>query len=248
MDLGTFAMCLRSINIMKHLLCFVSILTLCLSSPGQINIWQLRDGNLLQVEDLQSDQPLNLVSQRSSGDLDGNGGLECLLLADKALQITDCSSRLLWQSPDTWEVKEAQISDLNRDGQDEAVLLVWRPFQPWPVDRFLPSGGRINAFHDQDGRSCHVILIGWKQEGYHELWAGSALIRPLSQLKTVDLDSDGWQELAALEGTYDAASSGGVLTIWQWHGFGFSLTTREDRFFRQLQVIGSSNQNWIITR
>lgn len=245
---GTPTMRLTSINMMKYLLFLAGILALCLYSPAQASFWQLQADSLVAVEDFPAGQPLYVVSARATGDLDGNGAPECLLLAGKSLQITDCNGGLLWQSPERWEVKEAQVSDLNRDGQDEAVLLVWRPFQPWPVDRFLPSGGRIGAFHDQNNRSCHVILIGWKREGYDELWAGSALIRPLSQLRTADLDGDGWQELAALEGIYDAAETGGSLTVWRWRGFTFSLAAQDDRLFHRLQIIGSSMQNWMITR
>ncbi|HPH98040.1 MAG TPA: hypothetical protein PKW33_17795 [Anaerolineaceae bacterium] len=233
---------------MKTLLLLAGALALCLVSPSRAVIWQWQGEGLAEVASPQVTPAMSLLFPQTAGDLDGDGAAECLLAAGQGLTITDCRGGLLWQSPDTWEVKEAQVSDLNRDGQAEAVLLVWRPFKPWPVDRFMPAGGRISAFHDQNNRSCHVILIGWKQGRYRELWAGSALIRPLSQLKTVDLDGDGWQELAALEGDYDADGAGGILTVWRWRGFSFSLAAKEDRPFRQLQVIGSSKQNWLITR
>ena len=100
---------------------------------------------------------------------------------------------------------QAQISDLNRDGGPEATLLVWRPFQPWPVDQWLPHGGRIESFHDDQGNSCHIILIGWRGSAYGELWAGSALAGPVRSFAAADLNGDGSQELLTLEGSYAEA-------------------------------------------
>lgn len=233
---------------MKTLLLIVSFLALCLISPDRANIWQLKDQNLVKVNDFQELQSVSVVSFSSSADLDGDGKPECLVLAEDVLKITNCGGEVFWQSPASWQVKEAQITDLNRNGTPEATLVVWRPFQPWPIDRFLPSGGRIKDFHDQNGMSCHVILIGWARQGYNELWAGSALIRPVSQLLAVDLDGDGQQEMVALEGIYDALSSGGALSVWRWSGFGFSLIDKEEGGFRQINLIGNSVQNWVVTR
>lgn len=233
---------------MKTLLLIVSFLALCLISPDRANIWQLKDQNLVKVNDFQELQSVSVVSFSSSADLDGDGKPECLVLAEDVLKITNCGGEVFWQSPASWLVKEAQITDLNRNGTPEATLVVWRPFQPWPIDRFLPSGGRIKDFHDQNGMSCHVILIGWARQGYNELWAGSALIRPVSQLLAVDLDGDGQQEMVALEGIYDALSSGGALSVWRWSGFGFSLIDKEEGGFRQINLIGNSVQNWVVTR
>jgi len=237
-----------SLIMMKYILLFASILALSLVSPNQASIWQLEDQELVKENDFQEFKSGFLVTSASSADFDGDGKLECLELSGEILQITNCDSQVFWQSPISWQVKEAQITDLNRDGLDEVTLVVWRPFQPWPIDRFLPSAGRINDFHDQNGMSCHVILIGWARQDYNELWAGSALIRPVSRLRAVDLDGDGLQEMVALEETYDAAIPVGALTVWHWSGFGFSLMDKVEGNFRQIDVIGSPIQNWVLTR
>lgn len=182
-----------------------------------------------------------------ASDLNGDGRIECLLLQSGAATITDCRGAILWESPNTWEVKESQITDLNQDGKPEVALIVWRPFQPWPVDLFMPSGGRINTFHDSKGLSCHVILIGWARQGFNELWAGSALIRPVSQMIPVDLDHDGDQELVVLEGEYDAGNPQGILTVWEWSGFGFRLVDNGTAEYSQISIIGNSVGNWIAT-
>jgi hypothetical protein len=125
------------------------------------------------------------------------------------------------------------ITDLNRDGLLEAALLVWRPFKPWPVDAWLPNGGRINNFHDSSGRSCHIILIGWYQEAFRERWAGSALAEPVNSFAAVDLIQNGMQYLVTLEGAYDDLPSAPSrrIKVWEWNGFGFSVVSESEGAF-----------------
>jgi hypothetical protein len=105
-------------------------------------------------------------------------------------------------------------------------MLVWRPFAPWPIDAFLPDGGRIAGFHDAQNRSCHIILFGWKQGAFRELWAGSALAEPLLDFYAADWNGDGRQELMAVETGYDQPTTAKALSLWEWNGFGFSLIGR----------------------
>ena len=142
----------------------------------------------------------------------------------------------LWASPNNWQVHAAGLADLNWDGELELVLLVWRPWQPWPVDRVLPSGGRITDFQNQAGQSCHLILIGWRGNKFGERWAGSAMADPITRFAVADLDGDGKEELAALEGSYTDPPEGPArsLTIWGWNGFGFTLVDRQPGNFHHL--------------
>lgn len=168
----------------------------------------------------------------SMADLDRDGQLETLKLIRGRLSILSAGA-LVWQSPPTWEVTGAAITDLDGDSTPEVTLLLWRPFQPWPVDRWLPHGGRIADFHDSDGNSCHIILIVWRKDGYRERWAGSALAEPITAFAAADLDGDGRQELIALESSYAVPRFAPArrLKIWEWNGFGFTaLAEVEGRF------------------
>lgn len=232
----------------KILILITSLIALTLNAAGNSRYWQLSDGKIQPLDTRQYSGKLTSIQPRLSGDMNSDGKIECLALAEGTLQITNCGETLLWQSPDKWRVTEAQIGDLNRDGVDEAILLVWRPFKPWPVDQFMPSGGRIDAFHDKNGDSCQVILIGWSRNAWRELWAGSALIRPVSHLSVADLDGDKWSELAALESLYDSTTPGNALTIWSWLGFGFTLIDRIESSFQQLSIVSDGPSNWLFTK
>ena len=177
-------------------------------------------------------------------DLDGDGISEFVCLAESAVRIqaapcekTDPDAPR-WQSPQGWRVVQFGLADLDGSGVPEVSLLVWRPFEPWPIDRILLHPGRIESHQNADGMSCHVILIGWRGGQFREIWAGSALADPLLALASADLDRDGRPELTALESVYDAAPGdpARALTIWGWNGFGFDLLARTGGRFYEMSV------------
>lgn len=174
------------------------------------------------------------------------GGVEfCLHLADGSAAVKPClddEAEAVWRSQADWRVHEAFFSDLDRDGVQELALLVWRTFKPWPVDSFMPNGGRIESFQDAQGNSCHLVLLSLEGGIPREIWAGSALAKPIHSLTAVDLDGDGRQELAAIESAYDSDLASGTVVVWQWRGFGFTLVDRIEGSYTSLHVIkvGSS--------
>jgi hypothetical protein len=200
-----------------------SVLALLLIAPTQIHTGAWNHDRLAEVSVLPILQPEPVFM---AADLDANGSIEALDLQDGSATIRQ-GDDILWRSPADWTVVDAQITDLNRDGDPEATLLLWRAFSPWPIDRYIAHPGRIDDFHDSAGQSCHMVLIGWLGEEFDEFWAGSAQVDPFSSFRAFDLNSDGSQELLALEGNYDDPfPSIHALTVWEWNGFGFSLLSR----------------------
>ncbi len=208
------------------------VVALALVSPAPIRLWQLKDSRLKQVL---IPSILHVAQSRTLADFNSDGILEALTLAGGHAAI-QADGQTLWQSPSAWQVKQALITDLNRDGVPEMTLLVWRPFKPWPVDTWLPKGGRISSFHDSNGNSCHMILIGWKQGSFRELWAGSALAEPVNTFAVADLMGNGRQYLVTLGGNYDDLPSAPSrqLKVWEWNGFGFSVVNGLEDSFRLL--------------
>lgn len=173
-----------------------------------------------------------------SADFNRDGSPESLQLADGRLVILS-AGQTVWQSPVAWTVVQAVITDLNHDGTPEATLLVWRPFRPWPVDQWLPDGGRIAGFHDAGGDSCQIILIGWRGSAYSELWAGSALAEPVSSFAVADLNADHIQELVTLEGSYadSRTAPARALKVWEWNGFGFTVVATMPGTFSKMALV-----------
>ena len=215
----------------RNLLLF-TLAALTLITPVPIHAWQWEELRLRRVP---VPSVLHALKTETSTDLDSDGIPEMLMLTDGRVAIRT-GSETRWQSPPEWRVVQAQIADLNRDGQLEAALLVWRPFKPWPVDAWLPNGGRISGFHDSSGESCHIILIGWKWDAFRELWAGSALAEPVKEFAAVSLAGSGGQYLVTLEGEYDDPPSAPArrLKVWEWNGFGFTVVHELDDSFNLL--------------
>ncbi|MCJ7738151.1 MAG: hypothetical protein MUQ10_12705, partial [Anaerolineae bacterium] len=91
--------------------------------------------------------------------------------------------------PESWHLTDHALADVTGDGAAEWVLLVWRPWQDWPIQAWAPVPSPISEFQDRRGDSCHVILM--EPETGDILWAGSALPRPMLALEVGDVDGDG---------------------------------------------------------
>jgi hypothetical protein len=142
--------------------------------------------------------------------------------------------------PISWHILAALHADLTHDGIPECTLLVWRPWQDWPIMQWSDTPSPIAANRDAHGDSAHIILVEPTADGrqrsavsdqrsaYRELWAGSALAVPIIQIAAGDVDGDGWDELVALEGDYASGRYGPArhVAVWRWNGFGFTLEWR----------------------
>lgn len=226
------------------LLAIITLLAGSLTSPGIIHAWVWNGQELVRIR-----EPLNLALFKSSQSDLTLKKPDCIEIHSEEVKIHRCGDAALntnWVSPADWQVKEVVRGDLNRDGVEDFGLLVWRPFKPWPIDKFLPTAGRIATFHNEQGMSCHLILVGWDGEKYRELWAGSALADPISQLQVVDIDQDGYEELIGIEGEYDTTKSG-KLTIWKWQGFGFTLMDRVEGMLSNYSLIRSGDKLIVLT-
>jgi hypothetical protein len=122
------------------------------------------------------------------------------------------------------------------------VLLVWRPWRDWPIQRWSSAPSPIADFHDAAGDSCHLILLD-PRDG-REIWAGSALPAPFLALAVGDVDGDGRNEVVTLEGDYATGREGPAthVDVWRWNGFGFALEFRSPPgTFRELRLTDADN-------
>jgi hypothetical protein len=205
------------------------------TSPAPLHALHLGPAGLTPVSLTSGATP---IQPSTLADFNRDGLPESLALANGRLTIFSRHGSV-WQSPSGWTVVQAEITDLNRDDTPEATLLIWRPFRPWPVDQWLPHGGRIAGFQDGEGNSCHIILIGWRGSQYSELWAGSALAEPVKSFAAADLNRDSVQELVTLEGMYTESRSAPAraLKVWEWNGFGFTVVSDIKGTFDKLALV-----------
>jgi hypothetical protein len=223
----------------KVSLLIICVLGLAELSPARLKSWTFADSKdpLYTLQEMPYPLPAKPLPPILQADLDRDGEAEQLSFESSQASLVS-KDGTVWKSPDNWRVAQARLTDLDHDGQIELTMLVWRPFKPWPIDAYLPHGGRIQSFQNSQGFSCHLILVGFKGGKFRELWAGSALSEPLHSFSAADVDGDGNEELVALESDYSDPENAPArsLTFWEWNGFGFTLLKRIPGSFSDFQI------------
>jgi hypothetical protein len=135
-------------------------------------------------------------------DLTGDGVLERVQQVGEQVVVYHRGSEA-WRSPPAWRVVDLALGDPNDDGRGELLLALWQP-DGEGVPRSQP------------------FVVGFRRGAYRLLWAGSAVADPIREVELGDVDGDGVQELIVLEERGDAQA----VTVWRWHGWGFSLAWR----------------------
>jgi hypothetical protein len=137
-------------------------------------------------------------------DLTGDGVPETVRRAGAQLVVEQGGTEV-WRSPTHWEVVDAALGDPNDDGRGEILL----------------------AFRREDDAgimASHPFVIGYRGGIYRTLWGGSAAVDPIREVALGDVDGDRAQELVVVE----AGGSKNAVTVWAWHGWGFSLVWRSE--------------------
>jgi poly-gamma-glutamate synthesis protein (capsule biosynthesis protein) len=137
------------------------------------------------------------VFESGAIDLTGDGVPETFSRQGGSAQILQ-GGRSVWRSPPEWRVRDVALGDPNHDGRYEAVLAVDGPNGSQP------------------------FVVGYRGGRFDDLWGGSPVSDPIIEVELGDLDGDGLEELTAIE----ASDGTRHLTVWRWHGWGFSLVWR----------------------
>ena len=152
-------------------------------------------------------EPVGVPAETRSGilgsgaiDLTGDGVPEVIRRQGDAVEVLQGGASV-WRSPSEWKVRDLTLGDPNQDGRFEALLAV-----------------------DKAEGTSQPFVVGYRGGTYHDLWGGSPVHAPILEVELGDLDGDGLEELAAIEGAPDGSAR--YLTVWRWHGWGFSLVWR----------------------
>ena len=145
------------------------------------------------------------VFEAGAADLDGDGQPETITLEGGRLQVREPDGTLAWESPQRWLVVDAALGDPDWDGRPDLVAIFWKTDQ----------AGVLRS---------HPFLIRQNGGRYEEVWGGSAVSEPIWEVEVTDLNGDGLDELAVL--AMAPGGSGQTLSVWEWHGWGFSQEWR----------------------
>jgi len=207
--------------------------------------------------DSQTCRPVNVPQTPRTGpfrtgaiDLTGDGVAEQVRLEEQ--QVIVCRDGVeVWRGLPEWRVVDFALGDPNDDGRSELLLALWKPDAAGvPRDSTEPSSRdfvEISRVAQAEGlvEVSHPFIIGYREGAYRILWGGSAVADPIREVELGDVDGDGLHELIVLEERGD----GCAVTVWRWHGWGFSLMWRSPPGrYRDLALItGGANHPPIIS-
>ncbi|MDH7578906.1 MAG: VCBS repeat-containing protein [Bacillota bacterium] len=157
---------------------------------------------------------LEKTAESRSFDLDRDGQPECYDLRKGRLTITG-QGRITWQSPAEWRVTAFALGDANNDGIDDLNLVLWKKGSFGRDKPFWVTGS------DEDVKN-HLFIYDLAHGSLKPVWLSSNLDAPILELSIEDVDGDGKNELLVVEGDYTSPSR--QKTVWQWNGWGFTLT------------------------
>jgi hypothetical protein len=137
-------------------------------------------------------------------DLTGDGVPELVRREGEQIVIYSEDAEV-WRGLPEWRVVDLALGDPNDDGRMEAILALWK--------------------EDEAGiPRSHPFIIAHRGGRYTLLWGGSAVAFPIHELQLGDVTGDGVDNLVVLEET--AAGRQRTLSVWRWHGWGYTLLWR----------------------
>ncbi|MCR5798824.1 MAG: CapA family protein [Lachnospiraceae bacterium] len=135
-------------------------------------------------------------------------------LRNREMRLSDRNHNLLWKTEDDWFVQDMLVRDVDRDGTDELVLLVWKH----------GSYGKVHprwVSHNDIRLEQHVFIYRWdekEEEKIRALWMSSALNNRVESMAGYG-DDKVMIDYVPIEGASDDERH----TIWMWENFGLRL-------------------------
>ena len=135
-----------------------------------------------------------------AADLDGDGTAETLTLEGRSFTARR-GEALLFETPEEWQTADLLHADIDRDGTEEVLLLVWKQgsygdYRPFWVEE-----------NDSD-LSEHIFIYKCDPDRLRPIWMSSALDLPVRDWTA---DAEGRLHLTAPDGSEQAAA---------WEGWG----------------------------
>ena len=138
--------------------------------------------------------------------VDVNGEEVRIRLSKRKLSLI-LDDQTLWKSDNRWRVADALFGDLDRDGGDEVVLLVWKQgsygqYRPFWVEK------------NDKSWSQHIFIYQWDKESDQRMvpiWMSSRIGMKAS---SIYLDEDAVLHITEPDGKE---------SLWRWDSWGLTL-------------------------
>ncbi|MBP5752886.1 MAG: hypothetical protein J6W60_08525, partial [Treponema sp.] len=129
--------------------------------------------------------------------------------AGKAAGATDAggANAVLWETQADWFVQDMLVKDIDRDGADELILLVWKHGS---------YGDRMPFWEEKNDKELHQHIFIYKYDPKKEnkvrpLWMSSQI---LYEIESISSGKDSFLDVTDHEGT---------TRTWIWQDFGLKL-------------------------
>lgn len=135
---------------------------------------------------------------------DASGQYEMILEGKKMRVLYE--DNLIWNAPKDVKVQKALSADIDRDGQDELVLLCWRKGR---------YGDVKPIWEKEDAKDWlqHIFVYELMQDGVHAKWMSSYIGKDI-----LDITAHTSEESGNLLHLTDRS---GEESMWRWESWGF---------------------------
>lgn len=134
-------------------------------------------------------------------DIDGDGTDEVFIQKLRSVTV-EKDGKVCWKSDPEWKCDDFQVADINGDGADEFMILLWKK----------GSFGNYTPFwkENDDELSQHIFIYEWSDEWQRisAIWMSSKLIPEISSWDITE------------ENQIHIITTSGEDTLWIWGSWG----------------------------
>ncbi len=131
-------------------------------------------------------------------------GQKTLLLSGKELTLTAADGRILYKSDDGYKVQDAFVTDLDGDGDEELIALLWKRGRFGPARPYWITS-------DEKSYSQHIFIYDINKDGtVTQKWCASDIGPLVVRMKVMEKNS----AFLLTEDVNDKAC------LWSWQSFG----------------------------
>ena len=142
--------------------------------------------------------------KEESLDFTGDGQPETFLLKDRTFTLSASDEKVLFESEEGWKVSDYLTGDIDRDGSEDLLLLVWR------IGNYGPNRPFWEEEKDETDYTQHIFIYCYQNDRVKPVWMSSDTG---ISIKDWSLDPDG---------TLHLFDDTGNESLWFWDNWGLT--------------------------